>query len=108
MQGIRESLGAGGAGRRPDPKEAIVQAIISDAKRRPLTVSAGTIRQRASRMGVKLGKLQLRRMLDEIVRRVDSDIIVYEKERRRSSMPRRLILVPKSLGTFEVPCEWVE
>jgi hypothetical protein len=103
-----ENLGTGGTNKKPDPKDLIIQSIISEAKRRPLTVSAGTIRQRASRKGIKIDKGQLRKMLDEIIHSVDGDIVVYEKKRPKSSMPRKFILVPGSLKSFRLPDEWVE
>jgi hypothetical protein len=93
---------------KQDPKDLIIQSIISEAKRRPLTVSAGTIRQRASRKGIKIDKGQLRKILDEILRNADDDIVIYEKKRPKRSMPRKLVLAPRSLKSFRLSDEWVE
>jgi hypothetical protein len=108
MQKFCENLGTGEIRQKPDPKELIIQSIISEARRRPLTVSAGTIRQRASRKGIKIDKGQLRKMLDEILRSVGDDIVIYEKKRPKRSMPRKLVLAPRSLKTFRLSEEWVE
>jgi hypothetical protein len=108
MQKFCENLGTGETARKPDPIDLIIQSIISEAKKRPLTVSAGTIRQRASRKGIKIEKGQLRKMLDEILRSAGDDIVIYEKKRPKRSMPRKLVLAPRSLKTFRLSEEWVE
>lgn len=114
MQKFCENLGTGEISQKPDPsqkldpKDLIIQSIINEAKRRPLTVSAGTIRQRASRKGIKIDKGQLRKILDEILHNVDDDIVIYEKKRPKRSMSRKLILAPRSLKSFRLSEEWVE
>ncbi|MCI4408899.1 MAG: hypothetical protein JHC26_07385 [Thermofilum sp.] len=108
MQKFCENLDTGEISQKPDPKDLIIQSIISEAKKRPLTVSAGTIRQRASRKGIKIDKGQLRKILDEILRNADDDIVIYEKRRPKRSMPRKLVLAPRTLKSFRLSDEWVE